>query len=110
MNTLRNKVQLVGNLGNEPEIIQLPSGKKLVKFSMATNETYKNANGETVKDTQWHTLVAWGNTANIAEKYLHKGNEVLIEGKLTYRTYDDKDGVKRFTTEIVCQEILMLGK
>lgn len=110
MNTLKNKVQLIGNLGNDPEIINLESGKMLAKFSIATNESYKNANGEKVTDTQWHNIVAWGKTAQIVEKFVTKGKEVAIEGKLTTRTWEDKDGMKRYTTEVVCNELLMLGK
>ncbi|WP_295833842.1 single-stranded DNA-binding protein [uncultured Winogradskyella sp.] len=110
MNTLRNKVQLIGNLGNDPEIVNLESGKTLAKFSVATNESYKNAQGEKVTDTQWHNIVAWGKTAQIIEKYVGKGKEVAIEGKLTTRSWEDKDGVKRYTTEVVCSELLMLGK
>lgn len=109
MNTLRNKVQLIGNLGNDPEIINLESGKTLAKFSVATNESYKNASGEKVTDTQWHNVVAWGKTAEIIEKYVTKGKEVAIEGKLTSRSYDNKDGEKRYVTEVVCNELLMLG-
>jgi single-strand DNA-binding protein len=109
MNTLRNKVQLIGNLGSNPEIITLDSGKKLAKFSIATNETYKNAQGEKVTDTQWHNVVVWNKTAEIAEKYLEKGKEVAVEGKLTTRSYDDKDGNKRYVTEIVVNELLLLG-
>lgn len=109
MNTLRNKVQLIGNLGNDPEIVKLESGKLLAKFSIATNESYKNAQGEKVTDTQWHNVVAWGKTAEIIEKFVTKGKEIAIEGKLTSRSYDDKDGNKRYTTEVVCNELLMLG-
>jgi len=109
MSTLRNKVQLIGNLGNNPEIITLESGKKVAKFSIATNENYKNAQGEKVTDTQWHNIVAWNKTADIIAKYLEKGNEVALEGKLTSRTYETKEGEKRYITEIVCNEILMLG-
>jgi len=109
MSTLRNKVQLIGNLGNNPEIITMESGKKLAKMSIATNETYKNAQGEKVTDTQWHNVVAWNKTAEIIEKYLQKGSEVAIGGKLTSRSYDDKDGVKKYITEIVCNEMVMLG-
>jgi single-strand DNA-binding protein len=109
MSTLRNRVQLIGNLGNNPEIITLDSGKKLAKLSIATNETYKNAQGEKVIDTQWHNVVAWNKTAEIIEKYLEKGNEVAIEGKLTSRSYEDKDGTKKYITEIVCKELVMLG-
>jgi len=110
MNTLRNKVQLIGNLGNDPEIINLESGKTLAKFSIATNESYKNAKGEKVTETQWHNIVAWGRTATLAEKYLQKGKEVAIEGKLTSRSYETAKGEKRYVTEVVCNELLMLTK
>ena len=110
MNTLKNKVQLIGNLGNDPEIINLESGKMLAKFSIATNESYKNTQGEKIVDTQWHNIVAWGKTASLVEKYLQKGKEIAIEGKLTTRSWEDKDGMKRYTTEVVCNELLMLGK
>ncbi|MAT90181.1 MAG: single-stranded DNA-binding protein [Flavobacteriaceae bacterium] len=110
MNALRNKVQLIGNLGNDPEIVTLDSGKKLAKFSMATNETYKNQQGERVTDTQWHNVVAWGKTADLVESYVTKGKEIAIEGKLTHRSYEDKEGVKRYSTEVVCNELLLLGK
>lgn len=109
MNTLRNRVQLIGNLGNDPEILTLESGKKLAKFSLATNDSYKNAKGDVIKATQWHNIVAWGKTAEIIEKYLAKGKEIAVEGKLTSRSYEDKDGVKRYITEITCNELLMLG-
>lgn len=108
MSTLRNKVQLIGNVGNEPEITTLDSGKKVAKFSMATNEHYKNSKGEKQQDTQWHTIVAWGKTANIIEKYVTKGKEVAIEGKLTSRSYEDKNSTKRYVTEVVVSEILLL--
>jgi single-strand DNA-binding protein len=110
MNTLRNKVQLIGNLGNDPEIINLESGKTLAKFSIATNESYTNNKGEKITDTQWHNIVAWGKTAQIIEKYVGKGKEVAIEGKLTNRFYETKTGEKRYITEIVCNELMMLGK
>jgi len=109
MNTLRNKVQLIGNLGNDPEIITLESGKKLAKFSIATNESYKNAMGEKVTDTQWQNIIAWNKTAEIIEKYVTKGNEIAIEGKLTSRSYENKEGEKKNITEVVCNELLMLG-
>ena len=109
MNALKNGVQLIGNLGNDPEIITLESGKKLAKFSIATNETYKNSSGEKVTDTQWHNIVAWNKTAEIIEKYVQKGNEIVVEGKLTSRSYETKEGEKRYITEVVCNELLMLG-
>ncbi|GAA4246569.1 single-stranded DNA-binding protein [Winogradskyella psychrotolerans] len=110
MNTLKNKVQLIGNLGQDPEITNFESGKILAKFSIATNESYKNAQGEKVTDTQWHNVIAWGKTAQIVEKYVTKGKEVAIEGRLTSRSWEDKDGIKRYTTEVLCNELLMLGK
>lgn len=109
MSNLKNNVRLMGNLGNAPEIKTIAENKKLAKFSMATNETYKNEKGEKVTETYWHNIVVWGNLAGIAEKYLNKGSEVAIEGKLTNRSYTDKDGIKRYHTEIVANEILMLG-
>jgi single-strand DNA-binding protein len=109
MYALKNKVQLIGNLGNAPEVKTTESGKKLARFSVATNESYRNAKGEKVTETTWHNLVAWGKVADLAEKYLTKGKEVAIEGKLINNSYTDKDGVKRFSTEIQVNEILMLG-
>ena len=90
--------------------MNLDSGKKLAKFSIATNETYKNNKGERVTDTQWHNVVAWGKTAEVIENYVTKGKEVAIEGKLTSRSYETKHGEKRYLTEIVCNELLLLGK
>ena len=110
MNTLRNKVQLIGNLGNDPEIITLDSGKKLAKFSLATNESYKDANGQKQTKTDWHNLVAWNKTADIIEKYVTKGKEIAIEGKLTNRSWDDKEGNKRYTTEVIVSEVVMFSK
>lgn len=109
MNALKNKVQLIGNLGNDPEIITLDGGKKLAKLQIATNETYTNATGEKITDTQWHNLVAWNKTAEIVEKYLKKGKEVMVEGKLTSRSYETSAGEKRYITEVVVNELLMLG-
>lgn len=109
MSTLRNKVQLIGNVGKEPEIVNLESGKKLAKFSLATNENYKNGNGERVTDTQWHNIIAWGKTADLIEKYVIKGREVGVEGKLTNRSWNDTDGNKHYITEVVCNELLLMG-
>ena len=109
MNALRNKVQLIGNLGNAPEVRNTESGKKLVRFSIATNESYHNSKGEKITETQWHNLIAWGKIADIAEKYLAKGTEVAIEGKLMNNNYTDKDGNKRYSTEIQVHELLLLG-
>jgi single-strand DNA-binding protein len=110
MYALKNKVQLIGNLGNAPEVRNTETGKKLARFSMATNEQYKNSKGERVTETQWHNVIAWGNVAEIAEKYLKKGAEVAVEGKLVNRSYVDKEGAKRTITEIQVTEILMLSK
>ncbi len=109
MNALRNKVQLIGNLGNNPEIKTLEDNKKLARFSIATNEIYKNVNGEKIKETQWHNVVAWDKTAEFVEKYLSKGKEVVLEGKLVSRSYTDKEGVKKYVTEVVVSELLLLG-
>lgn len=109
MNAIRNKVQLIGNLGNTPEIKTTDTGKKLAKFSVATNETYRNAAGDKVTETQWHNVIAWGKTAGVIEKYLDKGSEVVIEGKLINRNYTDKNGVKKYITEVQVNELLMIG-
>ena len=110
MTTMKNSVQLVGNVGQDPEIRNLEGGKKVANFSIATNESYKNEKGEKVDQTEWHRVSAWGKTAEIIEKYVSKGKEIAIEGKLTHRSYDDKDGVKRYITEVVANEVLLLGK
>jgi len=109
MNALKNKVQLIGNLGNAPEVKKTESGKKLVKFTMATNESYRNAQGEKVTETQWHNLIAWGKVADLVEKFVVKGTEIAIEGKLMSRNYTDKDGNKKYFTEILVHELLLLG-
>ncbi|QEC68567.1 single-stranded DNA-binding protein [Panacibacter ginsenosidivorans] len=110
MNNVRNKVQLIGNLGNTPEVKVLDSGKKLVRISLATNETYKNAKGEKITETQWHNVIAWDKAAEIVEKYFTKGLEVLIEGKLVNHSYTDKEGIKRYATEVQANELLILTK
>jgi single-strand DNA-binding protein len=109
MYALKNKVQLIGNLGGKPEVKQTESGKKLATFSIATSEIYRNAKGEKVTETQWHRVVAWGKIAEIVEKYLDKGREVAIEGKLITRSYTDKAGIRKFITEVQVAELLMLG-
>ena len=110
MNALRNKVQLIGNLGNNPEVITLESGKKLAKFSLATNEYYKDAKGEKQIKTDWHNIIAWGKTAELIENYASKGKEIAVEGKLTNRSYETKAGEKRYITEVVVNEVLLLSK
>jgi single-strand DNA-binding protein len=110
MNAMRNKVQLIGNVGNDPEIKTFDGGKKVVNFTLATNESYKNEKGEKVEQTEWHKITAWGKIADIIEKYVTKGKEIAVEGKLTHRSYDDKNGEKRFITEVVANDVLLLGK
>ena len=108
MTTLRNSVRLVGNLGMDPEVKTFDTNKKLARLSIATNDSYKNDKGERVTDTQWHNLVFWGAQAKLAEDFLKKGDEVAIEGKISNRSYVDKDGVKRYTNEIVVNEFLKI--
>ena len=107
MNDFRNRVQLVGNLGMDPELITFEQGNKLAKFSLATNTKFKNNKGETQQDVQWHNVVAWGNQADIAAKF-QKGQQIAIEGRLVYRNYEDKNGDKKFITEIVLSSFLIL--
>jgi single-strand DNA-binding protein len=109
MNTLRNRVQLIGRLGSKVEIKKLDGGKTLGKVSMATNEYYKNQKGERVEETTWHNLVAWGKQAELLDKYTDKGSEIAIEGKLSNRSYEDKEGNKRYISEVVVQSILLMG-
>ena len=106
---MKNSVQLIGHVGQEPEIKNLEGGKKLANISIATNEVYYKDNGDKVEQTQWHRVTAWGKTADIIERFVTKGKEIAIEGKLTHRSYDDKDGNKRYTTEIVASDMQMLG-
>jgi single-strand DNA-binding protein len=110
MSNLRNSVRLVGHLGNEPEVKVTANNKKLAKVSIATNSSYKNDKGEKVEETQWHNLVMWDKNAVLAEKYLRKGSEISIEGRLSSRSYTDNAGVKKFFTEIIVNEVLMLNK
>ena len=103
-----NKVQLIGNLGKDPEIKKLESGDSVANFSMATSETYKNKAGEKVTDTEWHNIVLWRKSAEIAEKWLKKGSKIYLEGKITTRKWKDKDGNDRYSTEIVGHTFKML--
>jgi len=108
MSTIRNKTQLIGNVGDAPATTTLESGKKVTRFSLATNEFFKTKDGEKKQDTQWHNIVAWGRNAEIIEKYVDKGKEVAVEGKLTHRQYETQNGEKRTVTEVVVNEILLL--
>ncbi|HEY9560923.1 MAG TPA: single-stranded DNA-binding protein [Anseongella sp.] len=110
MKSLINSVRLMGRLGSDPEIKTFDSGRKMTRVSLATNEVYRSADGEKITDTQWHSLVFWAQHAEIAEKYLQKGKELAIEGKLVTRDFVDKEGRKHFVTEIVVNEFMMLGK
>ena len=106
--SLRNRVTLIGYTGKEVEIVNFENGK-IAKVSLATNDYYTNAKGEKVEETQWHNLVSNGKIADIMEKYVQKGKEICVEGKIIYRSYDDKDGNKRFITEIRVDEVVLLG-
>ncbi|WP_066224966.1 single-stranded DNA-binding protein [Formosa haliotis] len=109
MTSIKNHVQLIGNIGQDPIITNLESGKKVARFSLATNEHYKDANGDKQTETTWHTIVAWGKTAEIIEKYAGKGKEVGLTGKLKTRSYDDKDGSTNYVTEVIASEVLLMG-
>ena len=110
MNALRNSVRLIGHLGDAPKVRKLDSGRKVANFSIATNEVYTDQSGKRISETTWHRLVAWGRQADIAENYLKKGSEIAIDGKLTNRSYEDKNGDKQYISEIVVNSMLLLGK
>ncbi len=106
---MKNKVQLIGHVGQDPEIKQLENGR-VANFTIATNDSYTNAKGEKVEQTEWHRVSAWGKTVDIIEQFLTKGSHVAVEGKLTHRSYDDKDGNKRYITEVIANELVFLNK
>lgn len=108
MKSLRNSVQLIGRLGKDPEVKTF-GDKKKATFSIATSDSYKNQKGEKVEDTQWHNIVIWGKLAGVAEKYLKKGQEVCIEGRLVHRDYETNNGEKRYFTEVNVNDLVMLG-
>lgn len=110
MNALRNSVQLIGRLGQDPEIVTFANGNKIAKFSMATDDSYKDKDGKKVDRTYWHNVVVNGGLVKVVEDYVVKGQEIAIEGKLTNRSWEDKDGKKHYITEIYCNELLMLSK
>ncbi len=110
MNTLRSKVQLIGRLGQDPEIITFEDGGKIARFNLATDDSYKDKNGNKVERTYWHPVVVKNGLVKVVENYVTKGKEIAIEGKLTNRSWDDKEGKKHYVTEVVCNELLMLGK
>ncbi|MBP6072675.1 MAG: single-stranded DNA-binding protein [Flavobacterium sp.] len=107
---MKNRVQLIGRVGQDPEVKSLEDGKKVATVSIATNDVYYKDNGDKVEQTEWHRVTAWGKTAEIIEKYVVKGKEIAIEGKLSHRSYEDKEGNKKFVTDVVANEVLLLGK
>jgi single-strand DNA-binding protein len=108
MNSLKNRVTLIGNLGMDPETKSTETGKKVTRFTLATNDGYKNADGQKINETTWHNIVAWNGLGDIASKFLKKGKEVAVEGRIVYRTYEDKKGITKNTTEIVLSDLLLL--
>ena len=108
MNTLKNKVHLIGNLGFDPEVREIAKGRKVARISVATNDSYRNAAGERITDTQWHTVVAWGTTAEAVERLLRKASPIALEGRLVHRSYETKEGVKRYITEVVLNDFQLL--
>lgn len=108
MNQLKNKASLIGNLGMDPETKTLDGGKKVTHFTLATSDGYKNSDGQRVNETTWHNIVAWNGLADIADKYLKKGHQVAVEGRIVYRNYEDKNGVTKYVTEIVLNDLLLL--
>ena len=110
MNTLSNKVQLIGRLGMDPEVMNFDGGKKRVNFNLATNSHYYDKAGDKIEETQWHKVVAWGKQAETIEKFMRKGLRIAIEGKLSTRNWEDKEGNKRTTTEVLVSEFLFLDK
>lgn len=104
-----NKVILLGHLGKDPEIRAMETGRRVANFTLATSETYKDKNGERVENTEWHNVVFWGPVTEIIEKYVKKGTQIYVEGKLRTRSYETKEGVKKYTTEILGDTITLLG-
>jgi single-strand DNA-binding protein len=110
VNSIRNRVLLIGHLGKDPELKTFDSGKQKAAFPLATSESYKDKNGDKVEDTHWHNVIAWESQAKLAENFLKKGSQVAVEGKLTHRKYEDKEGNPKYVTEVIVNDILLLGK
>lgn len=110
MNNLKNSVQLIGNLGRDVELKEISTGSKVARFTLATNDYYKNNKGEIVKETQWHSIVSWGKTAELMAKVLKKGSSVVLQGKLIHRTYEDKEGNIKYTSEVKAYEFINMTK
>ncbi len=108
MNSLKNRVTLIGNLGQDPEVKTTESGKKVTHFTLATKDGYKNADGQKISETTWHNITAWNGLAETAGKFLKKGREVVVEGRIAYRNYDDKNGVTKYVTEIILSDLVLL--
>ncbi|MCU0363325.1 MAG: single-stranded DNA-binding protein [Bacteroidales bacterium] len=109
MNALRNRVTLIGNLGQDPEVKTTETGKKVSHFTLATHDGFKNNDGQKISETTWHNIVAWNGLAELAEKYLRKGKQVMVDGRIVYRSYEDKKGVTKYITEIVLSDLLFLN-
>jgi single-strand DNA-binding protein len=109
MNSMRNRATLIGRLGQDPEIKTTESGKKVTNFTLATDDGYKNSEGQKISETTWHNIVAWNGLAELAGKYLKKGRQVMVDGRIVYRTYEDKNGVTKYVTEIVLSDMVFLN-
>ncbi len=109
MNSLKNRVILIGRLGQNPETKTIESGKKVTHFTLATDDSYKNAEGQRINEATWHNITAWNGLADIADRFLKKGNQVAVEGRIAYRTYEDKKGVTKNATEIILDDLVLLG-
>ena len=109
MNSLKNRVILIGHLGQDPETKTIDNGKKVTRFTMATDESYKNADGQKISEATWHNIVAWNGIADVADRFLKKGKQVAVEGRIVYRSYEDKKGVTKNITEIVLNDLVLLG-
>ena len=107
---MKNRIQLIGHVGQDPEIRSFEGGKKVANLNIATNDVYYKEEGEKVEQTEWHRVVAWGKLANVIEKFVSKGKEIAVSGKITYRNYEDKEGIKRYITEVVADEVLLITK
>jgi single-strand DNA-binding protein len=108
MNSLRNRVQLIGHLGHDPELKTIDGGKKVARFTLATDDSYKNSEGQKIKETAWHNIIAWNGLADLSDKYLKKGSKVAVEGRIVYRTFEDKKGMTKNVTEIVLSDFMFL--
>jgi single-strand DNA-binding protein len=109
MSSLKNRAILIGRLGRDPETKTIENGKKVTHFTLATDDSYKNAEGQKVSEATWHNITAWNGLADIADRFLKKGREVAVEGRIVYRSYEDKKGVMKYVTEIVLDDLVLLG-